>query len=98
MQSPATPVTLESVYAELQQVKALLLPLQSTTVGATAGDLLTPTEACKALKISRSQFERMKRNGFIKIHRLNPKGRKVYVRLSEISQIFRKDFANITAY
>lgn len=97
MQPTAPSVTLESVYAELQQVKALLLPLQPTTVGATAGDLLTPTEACNALKISRSQFERMKRNGFIKIHRLDPKGRKIYVSLAEISQAFRKDFANTTA-
>ena len=97
MQPQTTPITLESVFAELQEVKALLAPRQASPVGATVGDLLTPTEVCKVLKISRSQFERMKRNGFIKIHRLDPKGHKIYVSLSEISQSFAKDFPSKTA-
>lgn len=93
MQSPTAPITLESLFSKLQEIEALVTPRQTATIGATIGDLLTPTEACQALKISRSQFERMKRNGFLKIHRLDPKGRKIYVSLAEISQSFPKDFA-----
>ncbi|RDB05608.1 helix-turn-helix transcriptional regulator [Runella aurantiaca] len=92
-------VTLESLYAELQAVKALLQKPAPSISSNEEDQLLTPTEVCKLLKISRSQFERMKNNGFIQVARnlKDPKSRKIYVSRIELFKTFRKDFSDQTA-
>ena len=95
MHQNTAPITLESLHVQIQELTALITQPKPITA-SIRGDLLSPTEVCDTLKISRSQFERMKRNGFIKIHRIDPNGRKVYVSLTEISRLFGKDFVNTT--
>ncbi|CAH0996201.1 hypothetical protein EMA8858_02331 [Emticicia aquatica] len=53
---------------------------------------LTPKEACQAIGISRTKYEQLKRDGYIKDYKLTSGGRKRYVKRSEISQLFPKDF------
>jgi hypothetical protein len=73
----ANTITLESIHSELQEIKRFFLTKQPNRVE----EYLTPTEVCGILK-----------NGFLKIHKPDPSGRKIYCLRSEIQEIFSKDF------
>jgi hypothetical protein len=55
-------------------------------------DLLTPKEAWEALKIGRTRFYTLVNQGYISLVKFEYSGRKTFVRRSQLSQLFPKDF------
>ncbi len=90
MQKKPTPqsITLESVMTKLEKLEQLFSAAQKPP----EDELLTPTEVCKTLKISRTQFERMRKNGFINVISPYGKGKRQYVNRAEVLQHFRNEF------
>ena len=62
MQKTNAPITLESIAADVAAIKNFL----SGKPPSLADDFITPKDFCEQLKISRSKFEYMRRQGILK--------------------------------
>jgi hypothetical protein len=82
MQRNTAPITLESMAADLAEIKNLL----RNKPPSLSDDLITPKEFCEQFSISRSKFEYMKRTGVLTTFSPFPETRHVYLRRSEVSQ------------
>ncbi|MCU0326579.1 MAG: hypothetical protein MUF45_15220 [Spirosomaceae bacterium] len=82
---------LTQILQRLDRLEANLLSPKNAPVQEEK--FLSPKEACLRIGISRTKYEQLKRDGFIKDYSLVSGGRKKFVKLSEIKQLFPKDFA-----
>jgi hypothetical protein len=55
-------------------------------------DLLTPKQAWKLIKIGKTRFYTLVEQGYINLIRFDYSGRKTFVRRSELTTLFPKDF------
>lgn len=74
-------------------VKSLLSQICQQVQELTSKDqkeLMTPAEVCKALKCSRSTYERLKNDGVLPVVKVNKaKGSKDYVRRSDLDELIK---------
>lgn len=84
-------LTIAKIASDLEQIKQKLS--NPTPSVSPFDDIIEPKDVCEKLRISRSKYEEMKRNGFIKDFEMEGGGRKRYVRISQLAQLFPKDFA-----
>jgi excisionase family DNA binding protein len=56
------------------------------------GEYLTPKEVCEILRIGRTKFYSWVADGYLTPIKPDPKGRKTYIRKSEISLKFPREF------
>lgn len=79
--------------SEWKEVKTMLSQLCQQVQDLTSKDqkeLLTATEVCKALKCSRSTYERLMNEGVLPVVKVNKaKGSKNYVRRSDLEEIIK---------
>lgn len=56
------------------------------------GDLVTPKQAWELLKIGKTRFYTLVEQGYITLIRFDYSGRKTFVSLSQLTELFPKDF------